>query len=207
MAVLSPAKKEVSRKPLKWEAPKVKSQVEKHTARIDKKAAAIKAHIEHKKKAKEAEAAEQKVRVTKKAPKLDLPPVEEVQYPPVVMTPQQPPDVERPGPYCQVLCSGSIEVMVPTGKFEEHEEEVTDKKTGKVSVVKRKKTIMKKVAKDTFVPIWVRVIQGNERNGVGLVHLSPSHVTVKGLAKGTKIRFAGGTAETKAKFIESVVTH
>jgi hypothetical protein len=48
---------------------------------------------------------------------------------------------------------------------------------------------------------WVRVIEGDERNGRGVVFMPPL-VSGARIERGLKVRFAGGTAFTPAKVVE-----
>ncbi len=112
---------------------------------------------------------------------------------PIVMVPRIPPWDNKPGPYCEVVIKGDVlprTSVVPVG---EKNEEGIYVDTGKVKTL---------IFRRPFPTVWVQVIQGDDRNGFGIVqtdnHRAPQY------QKGLQVRFAGGTETTLAKAMELI---
>ncbi len=123
----------------------------------------------------------------------------ERKYPVVVMTPQTTPN-GKTGPYCAVLLPGKVTTQRPTGRKEEVMETRTNLQTGETKEVKCLKPVMATEIRDGLMPVWCRVVKGDERNGVGIVYQPNDNAPL--YEAGMKIRFAGGTKQTPAKMME-----
>lgn len=115
-------------------------------------------------------------------------------FPPPIMEYRPLPGTNKIGPFASVKVPAiGVFESVPDG----HEFVSSTTSNG----VEERKPIQRfRKKRVRTVPVWVHVLKGDERNGVGV--LVREHPAVQQFSRGLQVRWAGGTAESLAKVVE-----
>jgi hypothetical protein len=199
------AKKSVSKAAAKISKSVAKKSAKGNTPKVGAKAVRVKEHkpkIKIRLGMKKANGVRQAKLVEEKASfNFDNLPV------PFLMRFQTPPGATKftaakSGPFCQVLveCNYSERVKVGERRVEDQPAQMSgDGKKILVEATYRFEPVCRTVLVHK-VPVWVRAVSGDERNGMGYVYLAHARAEVeKDFPIGKRVRWAGGTRLTLAK--------